>query len=104
MHTEPAVLAGAAQQIAGAAMELETGLGTLEATVTTQNPWGGDEPGTLFGAAYTAVLSHALETYGSHVQLLITAAEGLAGWAERVVEADRESDALFTSLHGRLGG
>ncbi|WP_200206389.1 hypothetical protein [Micromonospora coerulea] len=50
------------------------------------------------------MLSHALETYGSHVQLLITAAEGLADWAERVVEADRVSDALFTSLHGRLGG
>ncbi|PWR13752.1 hypothetical protein DKT69_19385 [Micromonospora sicca] len=103
MHTEPEVLAGAAQQIAGVAVELETGLGALEATVTTQNPWGADEPGTVFGAAYTEVLSHALETYGSHVQLLITAAEGLADWAQQVVEVDQQSDALFTSLHGRLG-
>lgn len=49
------------------------------------------------------MLSHALETYGSHVQLLLTAAEGLADWAQQVVETDQASDALFSSLHGRLG-
>ncbi|MCW3841695.1 hypothetical protein ONA70_16465 [Micromonospora yasonensis] len=103
MHTEPEVLAGAAQAIAGVAVELETGLGALEATVTSENPWGADEPGSVFGAAYTEVLSHALETYGSHVQLLISAAEGLADWAQQVVETDLESDQLFTKLHGRLG-
>ncbi|MFR9774737.1 hypothetical protein ACL02O_01605 [Micromonospora sp. MS34] len=103
MHTEPEVLAGSAQTIAGVAVELESGLSTLEATVTTENPWGADEPGSVFGAAYTEVLSHALETYGSHVQLLISAAEGLADWAQQVVETDLESDQLFTKLHGRLG-
>ncbi|MGN9810914.1 hypothetical protein ACTMSW_16325 [Micromonospora sp. BQ11] len=104
MHTEPEVLAGAAQAIAGAAVELEDGLAALSATVTSGNPWGADEPGTVFGAAYTEVLSHALETYGSHVQQLLGAAEGLADWAAQVVEADQRSGELFQSLHGRLGG
>ncbi|MFF5072254.1 hypothetical protein ACFY2R_13880 [Micromonospora olivasterospora] len=103
MHTEPEVLAGAAQAVAGAAVELEGELSALESTVTTDNPWGADEPGTLFGAAYTEVLSHALETYGSHVQLLLTAAEGLSDWAQQVVETDLAASELFTGLHGRLG-
>ncbi|WP_147252679.1 hypothetical protein [Micromonospora endolithica] len=104
MHTEPAVLAGSAQAIAGAAVELEDGLRALDATVTSGNPWGADEPGSLFGAAYTEVLSHALQTYDSHVQQLLGAAEGLADWAGQVVEADQRSEELFRSLHGRLGG
>ncbi|MER7458132.1 hypothetical protein [Micromonospora sp. NPDC126480] len=103
MQTEPEVLAGAAQQIAGVAVELDDGLTALTATVTTDNPWGADEPGTVFGAAYTEVLSHALETYGSHVQQLLTAAENLAGWAREVVEADERSDALFRSIGGSGG-
>lgn len=103
MHTEPEVLAGAAQSIAGVAVELESGLGALEATVTSENPWGADEPGSVFGAAYTEVLSQALEAYGSHVQLLLTAAEGLADWAQQVVETDQQSEQLFAALRGRLG-
>lgn len=103
MHTEPEVLAGAAQTIAGVAVELDDGLTSLTATVTSDNPWGADEPGSLFGAAYTEVLSHALETYGSHVQQLLTAAENLADWARQVVEADERSDALFRSIGGSGG-
>ena len=79
MQTEPEVLAGAAQSIAGAAVELDDGLTSLTATVTSDNPWGADEPGTVFGAVYAQVLTHALDTYGSHVQQLLTAAENLAG-------------------------
>ncbi len=103
MHTEPEVLAGAAQAVAGVAVELDDGLTDLTATVTTDNPWGADEPGTVFGAAYTEVLSHALETYGTHVQQLLTAAENLAGWAQQVVEADERSDALFRTIGGSGG-
>ena len=102
MHTEPDVLADSAQAIAGAAVELEAGLSGLESTLTGDNPWGADEPGSVFGAAYGEVLSHALETYGSHVQLLLTAGVGLADWAQQVVETDRAAGQLFTSLHGRL--
>ena len=88
MQTEPEVLAGAAQSIAGAAVELDDGLTSLTATVTSDNPWGADEPGTVFGAVYAQVLTHALDTYGSHVQQLLdrgrrTSASGLSRYRGR---------------------
>jgi hypothetical protein len=57
-------------------------LKTLQATVTTENPWGKDEPGSLFGMAYVDVLGHALQVFASHVQQIVTAAEGLGSWAQ----------------------
>ncbi|MGA3489984.1 hypothetical protein ACK8GG_18475 [Micromonosporaceae bacterium DT55] len=104
MQTEPEVLAGAAQSIAGVAVELDDGLTSLTATVTSDNPWGADEPGTVFGAVYAEVLTHALDTYGSHVQQLLTAAENLAEWAQQVIEADESSSEAFQSLSSQLGG
>ncbi|NBE80765.1 hypothetical protein [Micromonospora rubida] len=102
-HVEPDLLATAGQLIGDAAGQLDNGLAELQATVTTDNPWGADEPGTLFGAAYTGVLSHALEVYGSHVGLLAYAGQNLDAWAREVAETDRAADEMFTALHGRTG-
>jgi uncharacterized protein YukE len=102
-HVEPDLVATAAEQIGGAAQQLADGLAALEATVTRDNPWGADEPGSLFGAAYTVVLSHALEVYGSHVDLLTTAGQNLGAWAREVAETDRNAAELFSALRGRLG-
>jgi len=76
-------IAQGAVQVGRAADDFSDGLQQLQATVTSESPWGADEPGTVFGMAYTALLGHALETFGSHLELLVAAAEKLAVWAEQ---------------------
>ncbi|WP_163512264.1 WXG100 family type VII secretion target [Fodinicola acaciae] len=44
---------------------------TLAAQVTGDgSPWGGDEAGSLIGAAYTEVMDIALQTYASFAETL----------------------------------
>jgi hypothetical protein len=85
---DPQVLASSGTSVGQCATDLAGAVQRLQATVTSSNPWGGDEPGTVFGMAYTAVLGHALEVYASHVEQLGFAAEGLSTWANTITEAD----------------
>jgi hypothetical protein len=89
ISTDPDVLMNAAQGIAQAVQDLGTKLQDLNATVTTDNPWGADEPGTIFGTLYVGVLGHALESMSSHADKLAYAAEGLVAWAGQLEEAER---------------
>ena len=75
-------IARGASAISQVAADFGDGLRTLQATVTTDNPWGADEPGTVFGIAYTGLLGHAMETYGSHLGLLVAGADKLTTWAD----------------------
>jgi hypothetical protein len=75
-------IANGAVQVGRAADDFGEELKSLQATVTTDNPWGSDEAGTVFGMAYTGVLNHAMETYGSHLELLVAGAEKLVEWAD----------------------
>jgi hypothetical protein len=75
-------IAGGALAVGQAADDFGNGLRRLQASVTSENPWGADEPGTVFGMAYTALLGHAMETYGSHLELLVAGAEKLVTWAD----------------------
>lgn len=75
-------IARGAMSIGQAADDFGDGMQRLQATVTTDNPWGADEPGTVFGMAYTGLLAHAMETYGSHFELLVAGAEKLLTWAD----------------------
>jgi hypothetical protein len=104
MRVDPEALVGAAQAIDQCAVDLVNNLTELQGTVTTNNPWGADGPGTLFGAAYVEVLGHALDVYGSHVQQLGEAAQGLAGWAESVAQTDQGAADGFAAIHARLAG
>jgi ABC-type transporter Mla subunit MlaD len=97
---DPPTLAAAGQAVAGCAQELGQALQGLQATVTSGNPWGADEPGTLFGAAYTEALGHALQVYASHAEQLGYAAEGLATWARTVTETDQAESARISAIAG----
>lgn len=89
-------IANGAVAIKRAADDFAEGLQELQATVTTDNPWGGDEPGTVFGMAYTALLGHALETFGSHQELLAAGAEKLTTWAEQSRQTEEENSDLVS--------
>jgi len=102
MIVDTAAVRASARSIDDAAQQLAGDVGALEQTVTTNNPWGADEPGTLFGAAYGEVLGHALATLGSHVQLLGSAAQGLAAWADDVTVTEDAGTAGFHRIADAL--
>jgi hypothetical protein len=74
---------------------LVNSLQSLQATVTTENPWGKDEPGSLFGMAYVEVLNHALHVFASHIEQIVTAADGLASWADSLHGAEQGNTDMF---------
>ncbi len=104
MRIDPEQVAGAAQTIGGCADDLGASLDALQSTVTSGNPWGGDEPGTLFGAAYVEILDYAMQVYGSHVDLLAEAAQGLDGWAPSTAQTDQGNAEQLTGLQSQMGG
>lgn len=81
VQIDPELLRQVARQIDTAATAVGTELGRLQSTVTTDNPWGGDEPGTVFGMLYTGLLGHAFESMASHQEKLAEGAGRLAAWA-----------------------
>lgn len=95
---DPQTLESAGAVVGDCSTQLASALQGLQATVTSGNPWGGDGPGTLFGAAYTEVLSHALGVYGSHVEQLAVAADSLAMWAAAVMSVDADTQAAIDSI------
>jgi hypothetical protein len=102
MTVTPEVLVGSAQSIDTAAARLASGVDELQAAVTSRSPWGADEPGNLFGAAYVAVLGHALQTFASHVDLLGHASQGLVDWAAGVVTVEAGVASDFTRISAAL--
>jgi hypothetical protein len=104
MLIDPDQLANAGTAIGQCTEQLGTSLDSLQATVTTDNPWGSDEPGSIFGMAYVEVLGRALQVYGSHVQQLGMAAQGLYDWADSITQTEDGNARQFTALHDRLGG
>ena len=103
MRVSPQSLMTAAQQIARCAQDFGNEVNSLNSTVTTGNPWGQDEQGSLFGALYVAVLNHALEAYGSHVDQLGVAAKGLAGWAIRMEQTEEDLHRRIAAVGGGAG-
>jgi len=103
-EVEPDEVTQAAQGIERNAEEMGEGLKALEATVTSGNPWGQDEQGSLFGLAYKEILEYAIDTYDSHVGLLMDAADNLKGWAQQLRDVDEQGAGMFRNLQGKLGG
>ena len=104
IQVDPAALAHAGQGVASAAQDFANGLTELQSTVTTENPWGSDEAGSIFGTLYVAVLGHALESMSSHLDTLAQGAEGLVGWAQLMAETESAVTKSFTSLAESVGG
>jgi hypothetical protein len=99
ISTDPDVLTAAAQGIGTAAEDMAGRLQGLSATVTTESPWGGDEPGTVFGTLYVAVLGHAMEAMSSHLDRLAYATSGLAGWAEQLAGTEQGVAGQLDAIH-----
>jgi hypothetical protein len=104
IQVDPAALAQGGQGIASAAQDFANGLTDLQSTVTTENPWGSDEAGSIFGTLYVAVLGHALDSMGSHLDTLAQGAEGLVGWAQLMDETESGVTKSFTSLAESVEG
>ncbi|WP_412542219.1 hypothetical protein R8Z50_06765 [Longispora sp. K20-0274] len=96
-------LADSAGRLGDAAQTMEDGLVKLQATVTTESPWGADEAGTVFGMAYQMVLGHAMETYGSRCGQLVEAGSGLAEMAAEAKATDLAIEDLLASIAKNLG-
>lgn len=99
ISTDPDVLTGAAQGIGAAAEDLANRLQALSSTVTTEDPWGGDEPGTVFGTLYVAVLGHAMQAMATHLDRLAYATSGLAGWAEQLAGTEQAVTGRLDAIH-----
>ncbi|WP_422738021.1 WXG100 family type VII secretion target [Micromonospora sp. WMMD729] len=92
LHAAAASLGATGQQL-GAAVD------GLESTVTgSGNPWGSDEAGSLFGAVYVEVLTHALDVYRSMADQLTEAAENLDLSADAHEATDLANAELFTRM------
>lgn len=89
IEISPELLVSAAQGIGTSAQNMGDELTKIQATVTTDNPWGSDEPGSAFGMLYTALLDHAMQAMGSHLDKLVQAAEGLASWAQQMAQTEQ---------------
>jgi hypothetical protein len=97
-------IATAATDVSTAAEDFGNGLDTLTATVTTDNPWGADGPGTVFGMAYTGLLGHALEVLESHWGLLAEGAVKLDTWSGNSRATEDGNNQTVTSVNNQLDG
>lgn len=94
---DPQAVAAAGSALAGITRQMAEDLTVLANTVTGPgNPWGADQNGSAFALAYQAVLGHALQSLGSHVQQLGEAALDLHLQARTVAAVDDEAAAGLT--------
>ncbi len=94
----PATLTTASSALQDVEADLREKISGVMSTVTDGNPWGGDEQGSIFGALYTAVVSHAIETVSSHADQLDYAAVSLHDWADTHQQNDTAVQARFQAL------
>jgi hypothetical protein len=89
LKLDPENVAAAGSALAGVAQRMADDVAVLEATVAgAGNPWGDDDSGSVFALAYQAVLGHALQALGSHVQQMGEAALDLHLQARAIASAD----------------
>ena len=99
LNVDPANVAAAGSTLAGVAQRMADDVAVLASTVTgAGNPWGDDASGSVFALAYQAVLGHALQALGSHVQQMGEAALDLHLQARAIASADRAGAADLTGV------
>lgn len=92
-------LRAAADSLAATGQQLGAEVSGLESTVNgAGNPWGADEAGSLFGAAYVEVLTHALDVYRSMADQLLEAAANLDQGADAHEATENANAELFTRM------
>ena len=81
--------------------DLTEAVGRLRAEVTgAGSPWGGDEFGTLFAAAYTSITDLALNKYGELATRLTGVGDDLRVVADEVEATDQGNAAGITGAGG----
>jgi hypothetical protein len=98
----PESLQGAGRTLAQVAGQMADDVTHLQTAVTSGNPWGGDETGTVFAGVYNAVLGHALEALASYVEQTGYAAAALVQLAQDAVETDASAAGRVTDAGSGL--
>jgi len=98
----PDSLLAAGQTLARVAEQMADDVTHLQTAVTSGNPWGGDETGTLFSGIYNAVLGHALDSLSSYVEQTGYAAAALVQQARETAEADASAAGRVTGAGSGL--
>ncbi|RLP89336.1 WXG100 family type VII secretion target [Micromonospora sp. CV4] len=92
-------LHAAAGSLAATGQQLGAEIASLESTVNgAGNPWGADEAGSLFGAVYVEVLTHALDVYRSMADQLLETAANLDLGADAHEATETANAELFTRM------
>ncbi|PWR09224.1 hypothetical protein DKT68_12835 [Micromonospora acroterricola] len=92
-------LHAAAGSLAATGQQLGAEVTSLESTVNgAGSPWGADEAGSLFGAVYVEVLTHALDVYRSMADQLLEAAANLDQGADAHEATETANADLFSRM------
>jgi uncharacterized protein YukE len=99
-RVSPESLLAAAQQTQRLAVDLAAATEKLRSRVLgAGSPWGGDEMGTLFAAAYTQGTQLGLEVLNDLAQHLAEMAGSLAQMSENTKATDEANAAGFKQLY-----
>ncbi|MFF5176511.1 hypothetical protein ACFY2Q_00590 [Micromonospora sp. NPDC000316] len=105
IEVDLAALRAAADGLAATGQQFGAAVSGLESTVNgAGNPWGADEAGSLFGAAYVEVLTHALDVFRSMGDQLLETAANLDQGADAYEAIEATNAELFTRMELPGGG
>ena len=98
LKLDPESVAASGRALAGIAQRMADDVTALESTVAgPDNPWGGDESGSVFALAYQGVLGHALQALGTYVREMGEAALTLTAQARAIAATDAFSAASLAA-------
>jgi hypothetical protein len=100
----PETMQAAGAALTSTAQDMAGGLSGLQSTIQGDaNPWGADEPGTLFGQLYTVVLAKAFDGIASHVEQVGYAGQALTQQAGTYSEVETGLTTAFSKTAAGLG-
>ncbi len=99
IEVDVAAMRAAAGSLDTTGQQLSGEVTSLEGTVTgSGSPWGSDEAGSLFGAVYVEVLTHALDVYRSMADQLLEVAGNLSSSADAYEAIETSNADLFNRM------
>ena len=99
IEVDVAALRAAAGSLDATGQQLGGDVTSLEGTVTgSGSPWGSDEAGSLFGAVYVEVLTHALDVYRSMADQLLEVSANLSSSADAYEAIETTNADLFNRM------
>ena len=99
IRVDTMALRSAAASLGATGQHLNDAVHGLDGTVTgAGSPWVSDEAGSIFGAVYVEVLTHALDCYRSMADQLLEASENLGYEADAYEEIETTNADLFDRM------